>query len=96
MRLNSTKRGTSFDRQILTLLESEAALQKFTRYLSENVRETGSVSSISTLSSGLSTLVCCLTVTAPLPISPWQRELDAVLVRVDCDCKSSVNSSERH
>jgi hypothetical protein len=54
----------------LTVLDSPAALQKLTRYLREKVRETGSVSSMSTLNSGLSTLVWLRRVTAPFPISP--------------------------
>lgn len=58
------------DRQILTWLERAEALQKLTRYLSEKVRETGSVSSMSTFSSGFSTLLWLRRVTAPLPMSP--------------------------
>ena len=71
----STSSGTSLDRQILTTVESEEALQKLTKYLSENVRATGSASSISMDSSVFSTLVCCRSVTDPLPISPWDENL---------------------
>lgn len=63
------------DRQILTVLERAAALQKLTRYLRENVRETGSVSSMSTFSSGFSTLLWLRRVTAPLPMSPVLENL---------------------
>lgn len=71
----STKSGTSLDRQILTWLDRAAALQKLTRYFSEKVRETGSVSSMSTLFSGLSMEVWLLRVTEPLPMSPLQENL---------------------
>lgn len=57
------------------MLERPAALQKLTRYLREKVKATGSVSSMSTLSSGFSTLVWLRSVTAPLPMSPLQENL---------------------
>lgn len=66
----STRRGTSLERQSLTVSDSPEALQKLTRYLSENVRATGSASSISTFRAGLSTFVWLRRVTVPLPISP--------------------------
>ena len=71
----STNRGTSLERQSLTVLESPLALQKLTKYLRENVKATGSDKAMSTLSSGLSTFVWLLRVTAPLPISPEQENL---------------------
>lgn len=63
------------DRQILTVLERAEALQKLTRYLSEKVSDTGSVSSISTFISGFSTLLWLRRVTAPLPMSPVLENL---------------------
>lgn len=59
----------------MTVFDSPAALQKLTRYLREKVKETGSVSSISTFSSGFSTLLWLRRVTAPFPISPEQENL---------------------
>ena len=59
----------------MTVWERELALQKFTRYLREKVRLTGSVRSILVDSSGLSTFWCVLSVTAPFPISPEQENL---------------------
>ncbi|KAI7165257.1 Proliferating cell nuclear [Hortaea werneckii] len=56
------------------------ALQKFTRYLSEKVRATGSDRLISTLRSGFSTSVCERSVTAPEPMSPLQANLTPSLV----------------
>lgn len=78
--LYSTSRGTSLERQILTVLERAEALQKLTRYLREKVRETGSVSSMSTFCSGLSTLVWLRSVTAPLPMSPVLENLTPSLL----------------
>jgi hypothetical protein len=71
----STNRGTSLERHSFTVFEMDAALQKLTRYLREKVRETGSVSSISTFNSGLSTLVWLRRVIAPFPISPEEKNL---------------------
>ena len=51
------------------------ALQKLTRYLSENVSATDSDSAMSTLFSGFSTLVWERSVTLPLPMSPLQANL---------------------
>jgi hypothetical protein len=71
--LYSTSRGTSLERQIFTLGPRVDALQKLTRYLREKVSATGSLSSMSTLRSGLSTLVWLRRVTEPLPMSPWDE-----------------------
>jgi len=71
----STSRGTSFDRQSLTLAERLDALQKLTRYLREKVSETGSLISITMLSLGLSMTVWLRRVTDPLPMSPLHENL---------------------
>ncbi len=76
----STSRGTSLDRQILTWLERAAALQKLTKYLSEKVRETVSLSSILMFSAGFSTLVWLRRVTDPLPMSPLHENLTPSLL----------------
>ena len=76
----STSNGTSFDRHNLTVPERPVALQKLTRYLSENVSATGSERAISTFKSGFSTLVWLRKVTAPLPISPEHENLTPSLV----------------
>ena len=68
------------DKQSLTVEERPLALQKLTRYFSEKVSATGSVSSISTFRSGLSTLVWLRNVTDPLPMSPVQANLTPSLV----------------
>jgi len=70
------------------VLERPAALQKLTRYLRENVRATGSVSSISMFCSGFSTLVWLRKVTAPFPISPAQENLTPSL---DASIETSVD-----
>jgi hypothetical protein len=71
----STNRGTSLERLSLTRSDKPLALQKLTRYFNEKVRETGSESSISTFSLGLSTLDDALSWTEPDPISPEQENL---------------------
>jgi hypothetical protein len=87
----STKSGTSFDRHSFTVLERPAALQKLARYLRENVRETGSVSSISMFVSGFSTSVRPRRVTEPLPISPAQENLmPSLLVSIETAQGTSV------
>lgn len=59
----------------MTVLDNPEALQKLMRYFEEKVRETGSWSSMVVPSSGFSTLVFCLKVTDPLPMSPEQENL---------------------
>jgi hypothetical protein len=88
----STSSGTSLDRQSLTVSDRPLALQKFVRYLSEKVRETGSVRSISIEFSGFSTLLLCLSWTDPEPMSPWQENLTPSFVHsIETACVSRLH-----
>ena len=86
------------DRQNLTWPDRAEALQKLTRYLREKVKETGSLSSISMFSAGLSTFVKLRRVTDPLPMSPLQENLmpslDASIVTVNALIRNAVSGGD--
>lgn len=76
----------------MTVWDRELALQKLTRYLRENVRDTGSVRSILVDNSSFSMFWCALSVTEPFPMSPVQANFTPSFVASIATVKSKTTS----